>query len=152
MENEKKTRSRRRGAAVALAVTGVAALSVASAAQLNLNGAGASVAQAGTAQVEGACQTSTIDVSFAVSGGTVGSLVTGPGFGFASGTDNLVLDEVDAACAGRTMRVALGDAAGDQVGTTHEVASVAAGVQSIPMSTFAADTSGATQVSVTLFG
>lgn len=145
-------RNRRRGVAIVLGLAGAAGLVVASAAQLNLTG-GSSVAQAGTVSVEGACQSSSIAVSFGLDGAAAGDLVTGgAGFGFVSGADTIELDSVDAACAGKTMRVALGDVTGGQWGTTYEVTSLVPGVQVIDIADFGpADLTGVATVAVTIF-
>ncbi|MBO9567944.1 MAG: hypothetical protein J7503_03880 [Cellulomonas iranensis] len=120
MSTSSKRANRRKILAVGLGVLGVAGLSLASASQLNVNGTSASVAQAGTAAVTTAvCQTSTVAVSYGLASGTPGSLGTGAQFGFAAEADALTLTSFDAACGGKTVKVALGSASGTQIGATY---------------------------------
>ncbi|MCV2395065.1 hypothetical protein OEB99_12170 [Actinotalea sp. M2MS4P-6] len=108
--------SRRKSAAIALAVLGVAGLSLASASTLDLTGG---TVQAGVTDLTD-CQTSgDITIGF----GT-------PGFaGGSYGVSSVVLQDVDAACAGKAVRVTLLDDAGSPVAAelTTTVASPFAG-------------------------
>jgi hypothetical protein len=116
-----KTTNRRKSVAVGLAILGVAGLSLASASTLALNGEdNASLVQAGVDDLSASlCQTTDIDVTFTLAGSTPGSLGTGASFGYPGTADAIVLDEIDADCAGKTIKVALGTDAGALVGTEY---------------------------------
>ncbi len=150
-----KKNNRRKTLAVAIAVVGVAGLSLASAAQLTLNGGDSNLVQAGTADLTATlCQASEIDVTFTLDGATPGDLGTAADFGYAAGADALLLDEIDAACAGKNLKVALGTDAGALVGSEYS-ASAAAGALTLPLTTFGsltdAQVASIGQVSVTIF-
>lgn len=116
----KKRSHGRKAAALVLAVVGAAGLSLASASQLNLTGSSSTVAQAGTADVSASvCQTSEVKVTYGLTTAP-GTLATGAGFGFASEADALTLTKLDAACAGKNVKVALGTAAGATIGTVYD--------------------------------
>ncbi len=128
MPTSSKRANRRKLLAVGLAVLGVAGLSLASASQLNVNGSSSAVAQAGTAAVTTAvCQTSAVAVSYGLTAAPAGTLATGSAFGFASEADALTLTSFDAACGGKTVKVALGSATGTQIGDVYSGTVPAAG-------------------------
>ena len=149
-----KIKSPRKFAAVSLLGLGLAGVSVASAASLTLNGADASAVQAGTAAVDGTCQESTIVVSFTLQDNSPGTLEAGEDFGYPSTTDAIVLTEIDAACAGKNIKVALGTAAGVALG---EFSSTSAAEGPLALSLASAfddgpvDAAQVAQVSVTIF-
>ena len=111
-----KIKSPRKFVAVSLVGLGLAGVSVASAASLDLNGDDASAVQAGTANVDGVCQESTIAVSFTLDGNTPGDLVEDTSFGYPESDDAIVLTGIDADCAGKNIAVALGDSANLSLG------------------------------------
>ena len=111
-----KIKSPRKFAAVSLLGLGLAGVSVASAASLDLNGDDASAVQAGTAAVDGVCQESTIAVSFTLEGNDVGELAEDTSFGYPGTDDAIVLTEIDADCAGKNIKVALGNGTGTSLG------------------------------------
>lgn len=118
--SQNKKNNRRKALAVGLAVLGVAGLSLASAAQLTLNGQDSNLVQAGVDDINASlCQTSTIDVEFTLAGATAGDLTTGSTFGYPAAVDAIVLDKIDTACAGKTIKVALGTTAGAVVGSEY---------------------------------
>lgn len=114
MSSSRSSRTRK-VLAVSIAVVGVAGLSLASASQLSFSSPQPQM-QAGV-QVAGACQTTPLTVAFAdptLADGTFrSSTVTVSGF--------------DATCNGESVKVALLDASGAQIGTTHTVATLANG-------------------------
>lgn len=116
-----KTTNRRKSVAVGLAVLGVAGLSLASASTLALNGdEDASLVQAGVDDLSASlCQSTTIAVTFTLDGATPGALATGASFGYPGAADAIELDEIDADCAGKTLKVALGTDANAAVGTEY---------------------------------
>lgn len=59
-------------------------------------------------------------MSYALTDGAAGTLKQGSSFGFVNGADALTLFSFDAACAGKTFHVALGDGANKQIGTVYE--------------------------------
>lgn len=88
--------STRKGLAVGLAVLGVAGLSLASASQLQLSSAG--TAQTGTVNLDAACQKSgPVTAKYATP-----TLVSATGYASSAVT----LTNIDAACVGKTIRVA----------------------------------------------
>lgn len=110
----------RKTAAIGLAFIGLAGVGVASAAQLTLNGGDQNLVQANTADFHGsACQTSTITATFTLSGATPGSLATESSFGYPSTTDAVRLASIDSACAGKTIKVALGGSGNTLLGTEY---------------------------------
>ena len=107
-----KKSSIRKSAAIGLAFLGLAGVTVASAATLDLSGGGDhDLVQSGViATTVGLCQTTTINVSVALANGAQpGTLQAGSPFGYVGGPDVLLLDEIDAACAGHNVKVALGN-------------------------------------------
>lgn len=121
----KKLNHPRKVVALVLVGLGLAGVSIASAASLNLNSDDSrSLAQAGTADLSlTQCQNSTINVYWDLDDGEgngAGDLIAGTGdvddFGFVEFGDVLVLDGFDAACEGKTFRVAGGDSVGDEIG------------------------------------
>ena len=161
MSQAKKWNTRRKALAVGLAVLGVAGLSLASAAQLTLNGQDSDLVQAGVDSIDAnLCQSSTINVSFTLEGATPGTLATGGEFGYPAAADAIELDAIDGECAGKQIKVALGDADGDLVGTEYS-GTAAEGVLTLALngtdSDFGAAMNNAAidsiaQVSVTIFG
>jgi hypothetical protein len=147
-----KIKSPRKLAAITLVGLGLAGVSVASAASLTLNGEGASAVQAGTISVDGTCQESPITFSFTLDGNNPGELATDDTFGYPATTDAIVLTAIDEACAGKTIKVALGDSgnnslgeyAGDAEGGPLELSLADFGGSSV-------DASDVAQVSVTIF-
>lgn len=125
--SQQKNTGRRKALAVGLAVLGVAGLSLASAAQLQLNGGAQDLVQAGTADLTAdTCQTSEIDVSFTLEDNAAGVLTEGSSFAYNEGADAVLLDAIDAACAGKNLKVALGDSDGTLLGE-YSTATAAAG-------------------------
>ncbi|WP_315098094.1 hypothetical protein [uncultured Cellulomonas sp.] len=153
-----KSKKSRKGLAVGLAVLGVAGLSLASAAQLTLTNSSSALSQAATTTVSGACQQTDVAVSFGTTP-AAGTLGTGASFGYNATVDSLVLNKIDAACAGKTIKIALGDTAGVTLGTPYSGTVVTGGgVLSLtlngttPLITIpAADVSKITKVSVTIY-
>ena len=115
--SQNKKNNRRKALAVGLAVLGVAGLSLASAAQLTLNGGAQDLVQAGTTDLTAdTCQVTEIDVSFTLAGAAPGTLTEGMTFSYNEGADAVLLDEIDAACADKNIKVALGEADGTLLG------------------------------------
>ncbi|NUU18913.1 hypothetical protein HP550_16805 [Cellulomonas humilata] len=153
-----KSKKSRKGIAVALAFLGIAGLSLASAAQLNLTNTSSALPQAATTTVTGACQQTDIAVSFGTTP-VAGTLATGASFGYNATVDSLVLTKIDANCAGKTIKIALGDATGTKLGTEYSSTVVAGGGPlsltlngTTPLVTIpAADVSKIAKVSVTIY-
>src|SRR5690625_1937429 len=120
-------KNRRKALAVGLAVLGVAGLSLASAAQLQLNGGAQDLVQAGTTDLTAdTCQTSEIDVSFTLAGDLPGTLTVGASFSYNEGADAVLLDAIDAACAGKNIKVALRASPGSLIGEYSSTAACGA--------------------------
>lgn len=148
-----KIKSPRKFVAVSLVGLGLAGVSVASAASLDLNGDDASAVQAGTAAVDGVCQESTIAVSFTLEGNDVGELAEDTSFGYPGTDDAIVLTEIDADCAGKNIKVALGDSANVSLGE-YGAAAASAGALTLSLADdfdAAVDAADVAQVSVTIY-
>ena len=148
-----KIKSPRKFAAVSLLGLGLAGVSVASAASLDLNGDDASAVQAGTAAVDGVCQESTIAVSFTLDGNTPGELAEDTSFGYPGSDDAIVLTAIDADCAGKNIKVALGDSANVSLGE-YGPAAASAGALTLSLADAfgaAVDAADVAQVSVTIY-
>lgn len=153
-----KSKKSRKGLAVGLAILGVAGLSLASAAQLTLNNGASALSQAATTSVTGACQQSAITVSFGTTP-AAGTLTTGAGFGYNATVDSLVLTSLDTGCAGKTIKIALGDSTGATLGTPYSgTVAVGGGVLSLTLNgttpqitILPADVAKISKVSVTIF-
>jgi hypothetical protein len=151
-----KSKKSRKGVALGLAVLGVAGLSLASAATLTLNNGSTTLSQAATTTVTGACQQNPITVSFSTTP-LAGTLGTGASFGYNATVDSLVLASIDSGCAGKTIKVALGDSAGNKLGTEYSgVAATGSLALTLNGTTpaitiLAADVAKISKVSVTIF-
>ncbi len=149
MSTQKKN-TRRKALAVGLAVLGVAGLSLASAAQLQLNTSNGALVQAGVEDLSASgCQVGPVNVSIETTGG--GSLALGSGFGYQDGDYALDLTGIEAACAGKNMKVALGTSTGTSLGETTVLA---AEDQTIALATgfgSAVDPEEVAKVSVTIY-
>lgn len=152
----------RKTAAIGLAFIGLAGVGVASAATLDLTGGNQDLVQANTVDFSGdGCQVAPIVATFTLATGvTPGSLGTGGSFGYPTAPDAVRLTGINAAaqpvgCAGKVLKVALGDDEGNPLG--EYTGSVSAGT--VTLSLAAAGNFGSSavvvddidQISVTIY-
>lgn len=156
--SKKLFKNPRKTVAIALVGLGLAGVSVASAATLTLNGNDATAVQAGTASVDGVCQESEIIISFSLDGNDVGALEHGDDdFGYPSANDVIVLTAIDEDCAGKNIKVALGDEDNIRLGQEYGPMAAAAGPLSLSLAAGGAfgaaaiDAADVAQVAVTIF-
>ena len=134
----------RKTVAMALVGLGLAGVSVASASSLVVNGDDSNLVQAGSDdKTISTCQTTAIDVSVGLDDGNgngAGHLNHGTGdvddFGYVAADDVVILDAIDQACEGRTVKVAFGGQQGELLAEYEGLVPDDGGVLTLPIASF----------------